>query len=109
MKSITTYKKSLFRIVVFQLGYPEFSVKNMNSFTSTFVVLKDCYYFLKFFSYIYYNSIFQNPADGWFKLLTQEEGEYYNVPCADATQDLLKLKSQMRVNCIQKPISQFEK
>lgn len=46
----------------------------------------------------FFNDIFpQNPADGWFKLLTQEEGEFYNVPVADATEDLLKLKSQMRV------------
>ncbi|XP_018802430.1 PREDICTED: protein kinase C, brain isozyme-like, partial [Bactrocera latifrons] len=47
---------------------------------------------------------FQNPADGWFKLLTQEEGEYYNVPCADATQDLLKLKSQMQKSSQKKPL-----
>ncbi|XP_067626687.1 protein kinase C, brain isozyme isoform X2 [Eurosta solidaginis] len=48
------------------------------------------------------SEIIKNPADGWFKLLTQEEGEYYNVPCADATQDLLKLKSQMRKSASQK-------
>ncbi|XP_054089435.1 protein kinase C, brain isozyme-like [Zeugodacus cucurbitae] len=36
-----------------------------------------------------------NPADGWFKLLTQEEGEYYNVPCADATQDLLNSNAEI--------------
>ncbi|XP_030370613.1 protein kinase C, brain isozyme isoform X1 [Scaptodrosophila lebanonensis] len=44
------------------------------------------------------SEIIKNPTNGWFKLLTQDEGEYYNVPCADAQQDLLKLKSQMRTN-----------
>lgn len=46
-------------------------------------------------------SFTQNPADGWFKLLTQEEGEFYNVPVADATEDLLKLKSQMKVSILE--------
>ncbi|KAL9918806.1 protein C kinase 53E isoform 2-T2 [Glossina fuscipes fuscipes] len=50
------------------------------------------------------SEIIKNPANGWFKLLTQDEGEYYNVPCADATQDLLKLKSQMRKSSQKKPL-----
>ncbi|KAH8291289.1 hypothetical protein KR054_010366 [Drosophila jambulina] len=40
------------------------------------------------------SEIIKNPTNGWFKLLTQEEGEYYNVPCADDQQDLLKLKQK---------------
>lgn len=40
----------------------------------------------------------QNPADGWFKLLTAEEGEFYNVPVPEEGTDLVQLKSQMRVS-----------
>ncbi|XP_055908086.1 protein kinase C, brain isozyme isoform X1 [Eupeodes corollae] len=50
------------------------------------------------------SEVIKNPANGWFKLLTQEEGEFYNVPCADATQDLIKLKSQMRRASQKKPL-----
>lgn len=50
------------------------------------------------------SEVIKNPANGWFKLLTQEEGEFYNVPCADATQDLIKLKSQMRRASTKKPL-----
>lgn len=40
----------------------------------------------------------QNPAVGWYKLLTAEEGEFYNVPVPDEGTDLVQLKSQMRVS-----------
>lgn len=40
----------------------------------------------------------QNPPDGWYKLLTAEEGEFYNVPVPDEGTDLVQLKSQMRVS-----------
>lgn len=42
-------------------------------------------------------NVFQNPAEGWFKLLTAEEGEFYNVPVPEEGTDLVQLKSQMRV------------
>ena len=29
------------------------------------------------------SEIVKNPADSWFKLLSQEEGEFYSIPCPD--------------------------
>ncbi|KAJ6645998.1 Protein kinase C, brain isozyme [Pseudolycoriella hygida] len=43
------------------------------------------------------SEIIKNPAEGWFKLLTAEEGEFYNVPVPEEGTDLVQLKSQMRV------------
>ncbi|XP_058117582.1 protein kinase C, brain isozyme [Anopheles ziemanni] len=50
------------------------------------------------------SEILKNPVDGWFKLLTQEEGEYYNVPVPEEGADLVQLKSQMRKTSITKKI-----
>lgn len=40
----------------------------------------------------------QPPMDGWYKLLTAEEGDFYNVPVPEEGTDLVQLKSQMRVS-----------
>lgn len=46
------------------------------------------------------SELIKAPASGWFKLLTQEEGEFYNVPVPEEGVDLAELKSKMRVSRI---------
>lgn len=46
------------------------------------------------------SELMKAPAEGWFKLLTQEEGEFYNVPVPEEGADLAQLKTQMRSTTI---------
>ena len=46
---------------------------------------------------MYFSEIIKSPVKGWFKLLTQEEGEYYNVPVIAEGEDLAANLKKMRV------------
>ncbi|XP_059079658.1 calcium-dependent protein kinase C-like isoform X2 [Tigriopus californicus] len=42
------------------------------------------------------SEIIKNPQDGWFKLLTEEEGEFYNVPVPAEGEDLTANLKKLR-------------
>ena len=43
------------------------------------------------------SEIIKTPQDGWFKLLTEEEGEYYNVPVPAEGEDITANLKKLRV------------
>ncbi len=44
------------------------------------------------------SEVIKMPQDGWFKLLTEEEGEYYNVPVPADGEDLAANLKKLRVS-----------
>ena len=45
------------------------------------------------------SEIVKEPAEGWFKLLSQEEGEFYGIPVTDdVSQNIQMLRSKMEVS-----------
>ncbi|KAJ8675654.1 hypothetical protein QAD02_011440, partial [Eretmocerus hayati] len=48
------------------------------------------------------SELMKAPAKGWFKLLTQEEGDFYNVPVPEEGVDLAELKTKARKSSVTK-------
>ncbi|KAH8284645.1 hypothetical protein KR018_009501 [Drosophila ironensis] len=38
----------------------------------------------------------KEPIDGWYKFLSQVEGEHYNIPCVDAINDMARLRDEVK-------------
>jgi classical protein kinase C len=44
------------------------------------------------------SEIMKDPAEGWFKLLSQEEGEFYGLPVVDdVSANIQEIRSKMKV------------
>lgn len=44
------------------------------------------------------SELIKNPVEGWFKLLSQEEGEFYGIPVNDdITESIQEIKRKMQV------------
>ncbi|VDQ09056.1 unnamed protein product [Trichobilharzia regenti] len=47
------------------------------------------------------SEIIKEPVSSWYKLLNQEEGEFYSLPCIDeAGTAVLELRKRMEVSCV---------
>ena len=45
------------------------------------------------------SEIFKDSAEGWFKLLSSEEGEFYGIPVVDdVTENIQMIRSKMEVS-----------
>jgi len=42
----------------------------------------------------------KEPVDGWYKFLSQVEGEHYNIPCVDAFNDIARLRDEVKVGIL---------
>ncbi|XP_034107921.1 protein kinase C, eye isozyme [Drosophila albomicans] len=38
----------------------------------------------------------KEPIDGWYKFLSQVEGEHYNIPCVDVINDMARLRDEVQ-------------
>lgn len=43
------------------------------------------------------SEIIKSPVDGWYRLLTEDEGEFYNVPVPPEGTDISQLKEKFGV------------
>lgn len=51
------------------------------------------------------SELIKNPVEGWFKLLSQEEGEYYNIPVNEDV--VAELSKKFQVNCCSLEVTQI--